>query len=181
MRVREFEPVIKPGGCPVRLHIKVEHFYIGVVRCDPNAAICADSGNQRPGRERITNADLAFILPTGHSFASRNRTEDLVVACSQPAKIPRSTVDLLLTAGAATPKPGSMPRIDLIEQASVAADFAEEDKVNTAVFSLERYGDPTLTLALMSEMLTSCENGAMYLSLQPNTVSVKIAFLAWKR
>lgn len=116
---------------------------------------------------RITHSDLAFLLPMDHRYASKARIEDLIAACSQPVTIDGSTVDLLLVGGFAVPTGHLLPKIDLIEQASVAADMAEEDRLSVAEFDLRRYGDPTLTLALMSEMMTACNNGNMHLELQP--------------
>jgi len=116
---------------------------------------------------RISAADIGLILPEGSPFASVDALRRVVVACSQPATIGEASVDLMLCCGLTDPDAGRGAPIGAIDQAVVAADFAENRQLQVARFDLKEYGNPAATLSLMSEMLTAMTEGGLELHYQP--------------
>jgi len=116
---------------------------------------------------RISAADLGLILPAGSPFASREALRHLVIGCSQPATIGEASVDLLLCCGFAEPGATGDAPIGPIDQAVVAADFAEKRQEPVNRFDLAEYGNPAATLSLMSEMMMAMGNGGLELHYQP--------------
>jgi diguanylate cyclase len=116
---------------------------------------------------RISPTDIGLILPVDSGFSRIESLRRLVIACSQPATIGDSSVDLLLCCGIADPDTGRGAPIGPIDQAVVAADFAEKKQEPAAMFDLTDYGNPSLTLSLMSEMLTAMTDDSLSLHYQP--------------
>lgn len=116
---------------------------------------------------RINTADVGLILPAGSAQSSLETLRRVVIACSQPATIGESSVDLLLCCGLADAETGKGAPIGLIDQAVVAADLAETRQEQIARFDLKAYGNPAATLSLMSEMLTAMTEGGLALHYQP--------------
>lgn len=116
---------------------------------------------------RISPTDIGLILPAASPFARTESLRRLVIACSQPATIGDSSVDLMLCCGLADPEAGRGAPIGPVDQAVVAADFAEKRQEPVARFDLGDYGNPSLTLSLMSEMLTAMTEGGLSLHYQP--------------
>ncbi len=116
---------------------------------------------------RISSTDLGLILPASHSMTSKGALRRLLIACSQPATIGDASVDLLLCCGTARPEASGAAPIGLIDQAVVAADFAEKRQDYVVEFDLAEYGNPAATLSLMSEMLTAMAEGGLSLHYQP--------------
>lgn len=116
---------------------------------------------------RINTADVGLILPADAAQSSLEALRRVVIACSQPATIGDSSVDLLLCCGLADAESGKGAPIGLIDQAVVAADFAEKRQEPVARFELKDYGNPAATLSLMSEMLTAMTEGGLALYYQP--------------
>lgn len=134
---------------------------------------------------RISSTDLGLILPEGGEYSSTDAMRRLVMACSQPAQIGDASVDLLLCCGLAGPAADDGAPIGPIDQAVVAADFAEKRQEPVAMFHLAEYGTPASTLSLMSEMLAAMRNGQLSLHYQPkfslskNSVSGFEALIRW--
>lgn len=134
---------------------------------------------------RISSADLGLILPANGPYSSRDALRRLVVACSQPATIGEASIDLLLCCGLADGSAGPLAPIGPIDQAVVAADFAEQRQEAVTLFNLADYGNPAATLSLMSEMLTAMTQGHLALFYQPkfdlakNVVSGFEALIRW--
>lgn len=116
---------------------------------------------------RINTADLGLILPADAAQSGLEALRHVVIACSQPATIGDSSVDLLLCCGLADAETGEGAPIGLIDQAVVAADMAEKRQEHVARFDLKEYGNPAATLSLMSEMLTAMTEGGLALYYQP--------------
>jgi EAL domain-containing protein (putative c-di-GMP-specific phosphodiesterase class I)/GGDEF domain-containing protein len=116
---------------------------------------------------RISAADIGLILPASSPFANLEALRRVVVACSQPATIGEASVDLMLCCGVTDPDAGRGAPIGAIDQAVVAADFAEKNQAQVALFDLKEYGNPAATLSLMSEMLTAMTEGGLELHYQP--------------
>lgn len=116
---------------------------------------------------RISSTDLGMILPANGNFSSKEALRRLVSACSQPATIGDASVDLLLCCGLAEPDTTPDAPIGPIDQAVVAADFAEKRQEPVVAFNLKDYGNPAATLSLMSEMLTALSEGGLALHYQP--------------
>ncbi len=116
---------------------------------------------------RISAADIGLILPASSPFANLEALRRVVVACSQPATIGDASVDLLLCCGLTDLDAGRGAPIGQIDQAVVAADFAEKHQTQAAKFDLKEYGNPAATLSLMSEMLTAMTEGGLELHYQP--------------
>jgi diguanylate cyclase len=116
---------------------------------------------------RISAADIGLILPASSPFANLEALRRVVVACSQPATIGDASVDLMLCCGLTDPEAGRGAPIGQIDQAVVAADFAEKNQAQVARFDLKEYGNPAATLSLMSEMLTAMTEGGLELHYQP--------------
>lgn len=116
---------------------------------------------------RISSTDLGLILPASPTLSSKEALRRLVSACSQPATIGDASVDLLLCCGLAEPDAAPDAPIGPIDQAVVAADFAEKRQEPVAAFNLKDYGNPAATLSLMSEMLTALTDGGLALHYQP--------------
>lgn len=134
---------------------------------------------------RISSADLGLILPDNGPYSSREALRRLVVACSQPATIGEASIDLLLCCGLADGSAGPLAPIGPIDQAVVAADFAEQRQEAVTLFNMADYGNPAATLSLMSEMLTAMTQGQLALFYQPkfdlakDTVSGFEALIRW--
>ncbi len=116
---------------------------------------------------RISAADIGLILPASSPFANLEALRRAVVACSQPATIGEASVDLMLCCGLTDPDAGRGAPIGAIDQAVVAADFAEKYQAQVVLFDLKEYGNPAATLSLMSEMLTAMTEGGLELHYQP--------------
>jgi EAL domain-containing protein (putative c-di-GMP-specific phosphodiesterase class I)/GGDEF domain-containing protein len=116
---------------------------------------------------RISSTDLGLILPANTTISSKEALRRLVSACSQPATIGDASVDLLLCCGLAEPESAPDAPIGPIDQAVVAADFAEKRLEPVAAFNLKDYGNPAATLSLMSEMLKALTDGSLALHYQP--------------
>ncbi len=135
---------------------------------------------------RINTADIGLILPADGPLSGFEALRRVVVACSQPATIGDSSVDLLLCCGLADAETGKGAPIGLIDQAVVAADIAEKRQEAVAWFDLKEYGNPAATLSLMSEMLTAMTEGGLALHYQPkvslseDSVSGFEALIRWE-
>ena len=134
---------------------------------------------------RISAADVGLILSADGPFSSPEALRRLVIACSQPATVGDASVDLLLCCGVTDADAGRGAPIGPIDQAVVAADFAEKRQDSVARFDLTEYGNPAATLSLMSEMLTALTGGGLSLHYQPkyslaeNRVSGFEALIRW--
>lgn len=134
----------------------------------------------------VSPARIAFILPTNHPLAEKSRIKAAVDACAQPVLVEAGAVDLLLSAGIARAERDCINDTDLVDLASVAADQAVEANDLVREFDKKAYGDPALTLSLMSEMSAALVDGHMFLALQPKyscrseTVIGVEALIRWK-
>jgi EAL domain-containing protein (putative c-di-GMP-specific phosphodiesterase class I)/GGDEF domain-containing protein len=135
---------------------------------------------------RISAADVGLILSVDGPFSSPEALRRLVIACSQPATVGDASVDLLLCCGVTDADAGRGAPIGPIDQAVVAADFAEKCQNAVARFDLKEYGNPAATLSLMSEMLTAMNGSGLVLHYQPkfglseNCVTGFEALIRWE-
>ncbi len=135
---------------------------------------------------RISAADIGLILESPGPFVRPEALRHIVAACSQPATIADASVDLMLCCGFADPDAGQASPIGLIDQAVVAADFAEKHQEPVRMFDLAEYGNPSLTLSLMSELLLAMRKGGLSLHYQPkfsfseNRISGFEALIRWE-
>ncbi len=135
---------------------------------------------------RISATDIGLILDAQNPFVRPEGLRRLIAACAQPAMIGDASVDLLLCSGIAEPEAGRGAPIGPVDQAVVAADFAESRQEPVSVFDLAEYGNPALTLSLMSEMLAAMTDGGLSLHYQPkfslseNQISGFEALIRWE-
>ena len=134
----------------------------------------------------VSTSRVAFALPTSHPLARRDMIEATVKACSQPVSVDGEAVDVLLCAGLAKGQSESTVPIGLIDQACVAADEAGAGRSILSTFDADAFGDPSLTLSMMSEMTAALDKGDMFLALQPKVtvgtgeVNGLEALIRWK-
>lgn len=118
---------------------------------------------------RLSSANFGFAfvardVDDAHRIAAR-----LQGAVATPVLLRDNRVDVSVTIGLSQPADAvaSATDISIIDRAMIAVDQARAARKQAAFFDAALYGNPGVSLSLMSEMLRALDNGQMSVAYQP--------------
>jgi EAL domain-containing protein (putative c-di-GMP-specific phosphodiesterase class I)/GGDEF domain-containing protein len=118
---------------------------------------------------RLSSANFGFAFVARNVDDAHRMVARLQGAVATPVLLRDNRVDVSVTIGLSQPADAvaSATEVSIIDRAMIAVDQARAARKQAAFFDATLYGNPGISLSLMSEMLRALDNGQMSLCYQP--------------
>lgn len=118
---------------------------------------------------RLSSANLGLAFVANDIDDALRIVARLQSAVATPVLLRDNRVDVSVTIGLSQPADAvaSATEVSIIDRAMIAVDQARAARKQAAFFDAALYGNPGISLSLMSEMLRALDNGQMSVAYQP--------------